>query len=241
MDCGPPGSSVHGILQARIMEWVVAGPLGTPLGLAQRKRASPRGLRDPKASPVKTPRADGRSGSDRQTGPAPELPEPPSNRSAVTALPEVACSLPRPPQARCWAGSRVHSPRLMEETGAQTSTTRHAWAEDGRMRGQDGCWGQRLGRSWAPGRAGQGGRVEGQSWTWWQCQGSATPLALVGELQAGLSLGPGVRGPRPLCTALRRGTQARPWHPGPTSRHRTVCQVCPCSTTASVGVALGPK
>ena len=23
MDCSPPGSSVHGILQARIMEWVV--------------------------------------------------------------------------------------------------------------------------------------------------------------------------------------------------------------------------
>ena len=22
MDCGPPGSSVHGILQARILEWV---------------------------------------------------------------------------------------------------------------------------------------------------------------------------------------------------------------------------
>ena len=23
MDCGPPGSSAHGILQARILEWVV--------------------------------------------------------------------------------------------------------------------------------------------------------------------------------------------------------------------------
>ena len=23
VDCGPPGSSVHGILQARILEWVV--------------------------------------------------------------------------------------------------------------------------------------------------------------------------------------------------------------------------
>ena len=23
MDCGPPGSSVHGILQARILEWAV--------------------------------------------------------------------------------------------------------------------------------------------------------------------------------------------------------------------------
>ena len=28
MDCGPPGSSVHGILQARIMEWV-AIPIST--------------------------------------------------------------------------------------------------------------------------------------------------------------------------------------------------------------------
>ena len=27
MDCGPPGSSIHGILQARIMEWVAVHPL----------------------------------------------------------------------------------------------------------------------------------------------------------------------------------------------------------------------
>ena len=26
MDCSPPGSSVHGILQARILEWVVMPP-----------------------------------------------------------------------------------------------------------------------------------------------------------------------------------------------------------------------
>ena len=26
MDCGPPGSSVHGILQARILEWVACPP-----------------------------------------------------------------------------------------------------------------------------------------------------------------------------------------------------------------------
>ena len=32
MDCGPPGSSVHGILQARILEWVV--PFTTPGDLA---------------------------------------------------------------------------------------------------------------------------------------------------------------------------------------------------------------
>jgi len=27
MDCSPPGSSVHGILQARILEWAVLPPL----------------------------------------------------------------------------------------------------------------------------------------------------------------------------------------------------------------------
>ena len=31
MDCGPPGSSVHGILQARILEWVaVSFSRGSP-------------------------------------------------------------------------------------------------------------------------------------------------------------------------------------------------------------------
>lgn len=66
---------------------------------------------------MKTPRPDGQSGADRQTGPAPELPEPPSNGSAVTALPKAACSPPSPLLARCWPGSRVRSPRLLE-TGA---------------------------------------------------------------------------------------------------------------------------
>ena len=28
MDCNPPGSSVHGILQAIILEWVAMPPLG---------------------------------------------------------------------------------------------------------------------------------------------------------------------------------------------------------------------
>ena len=28
MDCRPPGSSVHGILQARILEWVACPPEG---------------------------------------------------------------------------------------------------------------------------------------------------------------------------------------------------------------------
>lgn len=74
---------------------------------------------------MKTPRPDGRSGADRQTGPAPELPEPPSNGSAVTALPKAACSLPSPLLARCWPGSRVHSPRLLEETGADQHCMPH--------------------------------------------------------------------------------------------------------------------
>ena len=30
MDCGPPGSSVNGILQARILEWVAWPPPGDP-------------------------------------------------------------------------------------------------------------------------------------------------------------------------------------------------------------------
>ena len=28
MDCSPPGSSVHGILQARILEWLSCSPVG---------------------------------------------------------------------------------------------------------------------------------------------------------------------------------------------------------------------
>ena len=28
MDCSPPGSSVHGILQAKILEWVACPPSG---------------------------------------------------------------------------------------------------------------------------------------------------------------------------------------------------------------------
>ena len=28
MDCNPPGSSAHGILQARMLEWVAMPPLG---------------------------------------------------------------------------------------------------------------------------------------------------------------------------------------------------------------------
>ena len=31
MDCSPPGSSVHGIFQARVLEWVAIAFLGSPL------------------------------------------------------------------------------------------------------------------------------------------------------------------------------------------------------------------
>ena len=34
MDCSPPGSSVHGILQARILEWV---PISSSRGSSQPK------------------------------------------------------------------------------------------------------------------------------------------------------------------------------------------------------------
>ena len=37
MDCSPPGSSVNGILQARILEWV-AIPIETEFCQAERKR-----------------------------------------------------------------------------------------------------------------------------------------------------------------------------------------------------------
>lgn len=123
----------------------------------------------------------------------------------MTALPEVACSLPRPLRARCWAGSRVHGPRLMEETGAQTSTARHGWAEDGRMRGQEGCWGQQLGCSWAPGRvarwrvrAGPGGSVRGRPprWRCWGAAGRAEPGAR-GEGPQTTLHSPEVRDPSP--------------------------------------------
>ena len=31
MDCSPPGSSVHGVLQARVLEWVASVTKGTQL------------------------------------------------------------------------------------------------------------------------------------------------------------------------------------------------------------------
>ena len=37
MNCSPPGSSVHGVLQARILEWVA--PVGSPRGSSQPKGA----------------------------------------------------------------------------------------------------------------------------------------------------------------------------------------------------------
>ena len=38
MDCRPPGSSVHGILQARILEWVA---ISFSRGPSQSKRSNP--------------------------------------------------------------------------------------------------------------------------------------------------------------------------------------------------------
>jgi len=32
MDCSPPGFSVHGICQARIVEWVAVSSRGAPIG-----------------------------------------------------------------------------------------------------------------------------------------------------------------------------------------------------------------
>lgn len=85
--------------------------------------------------------------------------------------------------------------------------------------GRRGTGASGRGHLWAPGRGGQGGRGGGSgSWTWWQGQGSATRWrAGWGALQAGLSLGLGVRGPRPLAHPLKRrdpgsipGTQVPP-------------------------------
>ena len=39
MDCGPPGSSVHGILQARILEWVA---MPFPRGIFPTQGSNPR-------------------------------------------------------------------------------------------------------------------------------------------------------------------------------------------------------
>ena len=44
MDCSLPGSSVHGILQARILEWVtISGEFRLPLVLAQGSPIFPSG------------------------------------------------------------------------------------------------------------------------------------------------------------------------------------------------------
>ena len=39
MHCSPPGSSVHGILQARILEWLEQDPLVPNLGIKPRSPA----------------------------------------------------------------------------------------------------------------------------------------------------------------------------------------------------------
>ena len=43
MDCSPPGSSVHGMLQARILEWVAISSLGElpDLGIEPASPMSP--------------------------------------------------------------------------------------------------------------------------------------------------------------------------------------------------------
>ena len=43
LDCSPPGSSIHGILQARILEWVACPPLGnlSNLGMEPASLMSP--------------------------------------------------------------------------------------------------------------------------------------------------------------------------------------------------------
>ena len=43
MDCSPPGPSVHGILQARILEWIAFPPPGDlpDLGIEPASSASP--------------------------------------------------------------------------------------------------------------------------------------------------------------------------------------------------------
>ena len=38
MDCSPPGSSVHGILQARVLEWVAIVFSNKPLGTAKKRK-----------------------------------------------------------------------------------------------------------------------------------------------------------------------------------------------------------
>ena len=43
MDCSPPGSSVHGILQARTLEWVAMSTLKiTIFGLIRRSETKPK-------------------------------------------------------------------------------------------------------------------------------------------------------------------------------------------------------
>ena len=43
MDCSPPGSSAHGILQARILEWVaIAFSVSKPSEIKAKERFSPQ-------------------------------------------------------------------------------------------------------------------------------------------------------------------------------------------------------
>ena len=43
MDCSPPGSSVHGIFQARVLEWVAIAFSVTPSGQIKKTKQNPEG------------------------------------------------------------------------------------------------------------------------------------------------------------------------------------------------------
>ena len=47
LDCSPPGSSAHGILQARMLEWVAVNPLLAPPGDLPNPGVKPKSLTSP--------------------------------------------------------------------------------------------------------------------------------------------------------------------------------------------------
>ena len=55
MDCSPPGSSIHGIFQARVLEWVAIAFSGDILylGLKDAKESTMRPLEGGTSHPVK--------------------------------------------------------------------------------------------------------------------------------------------------------------------------------------------
>ena len=50
MDCSPPGSPVHKILQARILEWVLANPVIEPASSARKRILQHRATREARTS-----------------------------------------------------------------------------------------------------------------------------------------------------------------------------------------------